>query len=80
MNKMELLCWDCWGLGNWGPDEDPPADDLALLDRVAVLTQAGNEAFDELRALYEHNQQLHVPSTIISYTRSGPRRIDLTSR
>jgi hypothetical protein len=78
MNKMELLCWDCWGLGDWGPDEDPPADELALLDRVATLTQAGNEAFAQLRATYNRNPNLRVPAVVTSYTRSGPRHIDLT--
>jgi hypothetical protein len=80
MNKMELLCWDCWELGDWGPDGNPPADDLVLLDRVATLTRAGNEAFAQLRAIYEHNQNLRVPPVIISYTLAGPQRIDLNGR
>lgn len=78
MNKMELLCWDCWGLGNADPDEAPSADDLALLDCVAALTQAANESFAELHALYEHNQQLRVPPVIISYDGPEPRRADLS--
>jgi hypothetical protein len=49
-----------------------------LLDRVAALTQAGNEAFGELRVTHEHNQHLRVPTAIISYTRGGSRRVDLT--
>jgi hypothetical protein len=80
MNRMELLCWDCWGLGNADPKEDPSASNTILLDRVAALTQRGNEAFGALRAIYEHNEHLRVPPVIISYTGAGPRRIDLTSR
>jgi hypothetical protein len=78
MNKMELLCWDCWGLGQADPDGDPSPEDTILLDRVAGLTQAGNEAFTELRAIYEHHQHLRVPPVITSYTRAGPRRVDLS--
>lgn len=77
MNKMELLCWDCWGLGHADLNEDPSPEDAAMLDRVAALTQAGNESFADLRALYEHNRHLHVPSVIVSYRESGPVEIDL---
>jgi len=78
MNKMELLCWDCWGLGNADPNESPSTEDMALLDRVAVLTQAENDSFAELRALYEGNQQLRVPPVIISYDGPETRRVDLS--
>jgi hypothetical protein len=77
MNKMELLCWDCWGLGHADVNEDPSPENAALLDRVAALAQAGNESFAELRALYEGDQQLRVPSIIVSYTEAGPVKIDL---
>jgi hypothetical protein len=80
MNKMELLCWDCWGLGHADPNEDPSPEEAMLLDHVAALTQAGNETFAELRALYEHTQRLRVPPVIFSYTGDEPRRVDLTSR
>jgi hypothetical protein len=78
MNKMELLCWDCWGLGNADPHADPSPGDTILLDRVAALTQRGNEAFDELRALYERSDRLRVPPVVTSYTSAGPRRVDVT--
>jgi hypothetical protein len=80
MNKMELLCWDCWGLGNAHPEEDPSAQEAMLLDDVAELTQADNEAFRELRAIYEQNEHLRVPSVVISYDGDTPHRVDLTSR
>lgn len=51
LNKIELLPWDGWGL-MFGPEDPmPTGDDLALLDHIAELTLAGNEAFDEIRAL-----------------------------
>jgi hypothetical protein len=52
---------------------------MALLDRVAALTACGgNEAFSEMRALYEEDAHLRVPAVINSYTRMGPRKVDLT--
>ncbi|MFX1412150.1 MAG: transglutaminase domain-containing protein [Promethearchaeota archaeon] len=80
MNRMELLCWDCWGLGDKGPDDDVSAEELALLDRVAVLTQAGNDAFGELRAIYESDERLRVPPVVTSYTDAGPREVTLTEQ
>jgi hypothetical protein len=78
MNRMELLCWDCWGLGDKGPDDDVSAEELALLDRVAVLTQAGNDAFGELRAIYK-DERLRVPLVVTSYTNAGPCEVALTA-
>ena len=74
LNRMELLPWDSWGLCDCEPD----ADDLALLDRVAALTLAGNEAFDDVRALYEAEpDRLRVPDEIRSYTSDSPTLADL---
>jgi hypothetical protein len=78
MNKMELLCWDCWALGDRGPDDGVSADEMALLDRVAVLTQAGNETFTELRSIYE-DDRWRVPPVITSYTEAGSRTVDLVN-
>ena len=61
-----MLPWDCWGF--MLKDEKTLTDeDLALLDKVAVLTQAGNEAFPEIRAIYENETGLKMPSVITSY-------------
>jgi hypothetical protein len=64
LNRVELLCWDLWGLAD--AREAAAGADLALLDRVAELTLAGNEGFDELRALFEHDPRLRVPPVITS--------------
>jgi hypothetical protein len=77
MNKVELLCWDCWGLGNADPDRGASAEGTVLLDGVAALTQGDNPAFTELRATYEGDDRLRVPAVVTSYTEAGPRRIDL---
>ena len=62
LNRREMLCWDRWALGAtvWRGISDKEAE---LLDRVADLTTApGNERFDEIRALYEGDRRLAVPS------------------
>lgn len=65
-NRMELLLWDTWGLMDYGIE--PTEEDLVLLDRVARLAQAGNEAFDEMRAIYENDAGLKVPPVVRSYS------------
>jgi hypothetical protein len=65
-NKMELLLWDSWGLMLRGT-EMPTDDGANLLDKVAILTQAGNEAFAEMRTVYEAEPGLKVPPVIRSY-------------
>jgi hypothetical protein len=59
LNKIELLPWDGWGLMA-GPEQSVPAEDVALLDRIAALTLADNAAFDEIRSLYATEPRLHT--------------------
>jgi hypothetical protein len=66
-NRMELLLWDSWG-DLMAPEPEPSEEDLALLDEVATLTQAGDEAFDRMRAVYEGQAALKVPSVIKCYS------------
>jgi hypothetical protein len=77
LNKMELLCWDCWALGDIEEGGIPSAEDAALLDRVAALTLADNEAFAEMRSLYENDDRLRVPPIIRSYNDAGVREIKI---
>jgi hypothetical protein len=63
LNKVEMLCWDYWGIFE-RRDADWPAEDLALLDRVAQLSRAGDEAFGELRSLYHQDMRLRVPPIV----------------
>lgn len=65
-NKMELLLWDVWGLTEY--EIRPTEDDLALLDRLAKLTQAGNDVFDEMQTIYEQEASLKVPSVVTCYS------------
>jgi hypothetical protein len=79
LNKMELLCWDGWALADREPGDGVSAEDATLLDRVAAVTLADNSAFLEMRALYENDARLRVPGVINSYTRTGVRRVALSS-
>lgn len=74
LNRREMLPWDGWGLVEGG-DPAISADDLALLDRAAELTLAGNDRFDEMRALYEGSDSLRVPATITCYGQSGFQKV-----
>jgi len=77
LNRMELLCWDCWGLADSRPDEEASHEELALLDGIAALTLAGDAAFLAIRDLYESEDRLRVPATLKSYSPNGNRRVDL---
>jgi hypothetical protein len=78
LNKVELLPWDCWGLIE-GEDKSLSEDDMALLDRVAALALAGDEAFSALRALYEGEARLRVPPIIRSYPTAAVQEIRIFS-
>jgi hypothetical protein len=60
LNKVEILPWD----GGWGymiqRDEDMEYD---LFDRLALLTQAGDDGWSELRAVYKTDPKLHAPES-----------------
>ena len=60
LNNREMLPWDVWA-----PMSRSDAEiDLALFDRLAVLTHAPDAHLDELRAVYD--RQLAVPSTVFN--------------
>ena len=69
-NKMEPLNWDNWGL-MLKDMETHTEEEWRLLDQVAALTQASNEAFTEMRAIYEAEIGLKVPRVIKSYSPVG---------
>jgi len=75
LNKVELLPWDAWGLIQ-GEDRALCAADLERLDRVAALTQAGNEGFAAIRAAYQE-EGFRVPPVITCYSRSGAQEVEL---
>ncbi len=60
LNKVEVLPWDDWGLTST-PVAAFTAAQMALVDRMAALSLAGNDAFDEVRSIYDENTILHIP-------------------
>jgi hypothetical protein len=72
LNKMELTPWDFWGLSLTDVAQ-LSHDDLALLDRVAALTQASAAGFGALRDLYADDPRLRVPATVTSYSLSDEK-------
>jgi len=65
LNKMEMLPWDVWGVQ---PRPHQPLNDeqRAFFDRLAALTRAPDASFDELRRLYERDDQLRVRATVFN--------------
>jgi hypothetical protein len=65
LNKAELLLWDSWG---WMEYEFKPTQtDNVLLDRIAEITQQGDEAFDEVRQLYAQ-APFKAPPVVMCYS------------
>jgi hypothetical protein len=75
--KRELLPWDGWGLMATRADGD--ARELALLDRVAELTQAGDERHAETLEVQASEPGLRVPRKVISFNLGGAE-VDLGPR
>ena len=74
LNRMEMLPWDVWGLMEM--DDDALTDEKkALIDRVAALTLAGDNAFADVRAIYESDDRLRVPPVVFNALRNAPESI-----
>ena len=74
LNRMEMLPWDVWGLMEMN-DAGLTEERKALLDLVAALTLAGDEAFPKVREIYESDNRLKVPQTVFNALRNKPENI-----
>ncbi len=74
LNKMELLPWDVWG-AQPKPNEQLNDEQLAFFDKLAALTRAPDASFAELRALYEADERLRVPTTVFNAVLNHPETI-----
>ncbi len=72
--KRELLPWDGWGI--MARHEEGDDAEMALLDRVAELTQAGDERHGERLRFQDSEPGLRVPRIIVSFNLGGAK-IDL---
>jgi hypothetical protein len=71
LNKIELLPWD-----DWGPmvstETEALTRNVALIDRLARLSLAGDELFLALRATYESERRLYgVPVQVLEQALVG---------
>ncbi len=74
LNKMEMLPWDVWGAMDMN-DAALTDEKKALLDRVAALTLAGDDAFAEMRATYESDDRLRVPPVVFNALRNAAEKV-----
>ena len=74
LNKMEMLQWDVWGAMP-RPDQRLDDDQLAFFDRLAALTRAPDESFDELRGLFQEDERLRVPATVFNTVLNRPEAL-----
>jgi len=74
--RRELLPWDGWGFAD-NPEDPQDAAELAVLDRVAELTQAGDSRHEEVLKLYDSNLRLRVPRVVMSFGPGGNVPVDL---
>jgi hypothetical protein len=74
LNRMEMLPWDIWGAMDMN-DDALTSEKKALLDRVAALTLAGDDAFADVRAIYESDERLRVPPVVFNALRNTPEPI-----
>jgi hypothetical protein len=74
LNRIELLPWDVWGIMTMN-DADLTDEKLELLDKVAALTLGGDEAFPEIRRIYESDDRLRVPGTVFNALRNTPETV-----
>lgn len=70
LNRAPMLPWDVWGVMEM-KDDALTEEKQKLLDRVAELTLAGNEAFPQLRKIYESDERLRVPPVVFNVDRNA---------
>jgi hypothetical protein len=70
LNRAPMLPWDVWGMMEM-KDDALTEEKQKLLDRVAELSLGGDEAFPELRKIYESDERLRVPPVVFNVDRNA---------
>jgi hypothetical protein len=60
-NKVEVLPWDISGI-MVGPEAEISPEDFQFLDKITDLVLSGDQAFGEIRSLYEADERLRMPA------------------
>ena len=71
LNRMEMLPWDVWGAMP-KPDDEVDNETLALIDRIAALTIASDDALPEIHSIYDRDERLRVPNIVFNALRNAP--------
>ncbi len=74
LNRMEMLPWDVWG-SMAASDAGLSGDQGALLERVAAVTLAGDDAFAEVSEMYQ-DDRLRVPPMVFNALRNAPEAVE----
>lgn len=74
LNRMEMLPWDVWGAMP-KPDDELDTETLALIDRIAALTIASDDALPEIHSTYDRDERLRVPHVVFNALRNTPEVI-----
>lgn len=73
LNRMEMLPWDVWGLMSMD-DASITDETKSLLDKVAALTLT-DDAFGNVREIYESDDRLRVPLVVFNALHNAPEKI-----
>lgn len=65
LNKVELLTQDEWDIASAESEQGMAEADLAQLDRLATLSLAGNDAFADLRSVFEDDLCPRMPPALV---------------
>jgi hypothetical protein len=71
LNRMEMLPWDVWGAMP-KPDDELDSETFALIDRIAALTIASDDALPEIHTTYDRDDRLRVPHIVFNALRNAP--------
>ena len=76
LNKVEMLPWDVWGMMTMD-DAQITDDQKQFLDRVAAITIGGDDAFPEVRRIYESDERVRMPGVVFNAMRQAPEKVVL---
>ena len=75
LNRAEMLPWDAWGLA---PKDDASwVNDQSTLDRVAAVTIADDDAFGQVRAIYDGDDRLRVPPVVFNVLLNADEKVSV---
>ena len=75
--KMEMLPWDCWGIIL--NEQLGLAEDLKMLDEIAVLTENDVPEINKVQELYQQDIRLRLGDSCLSYVNGKMIPVNLTT-